>query len=374
MSLLRGISSVFILILFSACGGSVPQTIPPKNLFPGQRVFELNKTPAEIAQAKRDFLLTRLATRDPINGTFNYNATRNTYEVDSPVPRARNIRFPTSPIVDDYSFFSTPAEKFPLSVRFPREFLLNIPEKIRQVVIRYDIDTLDLYFTPQSNSALSQVTMIKPHFWAHPNIGHVRSIRGAPFAQDLLVGIFDADRPIDHQVSSKNLLSFNFSVHEDARPTGSGISPNTAQLKFDEFASEFSSFWSLVVNVKERKAVVTLHWIITDNWGTIINPADESKIIYDGSSLHAEYTRLFSILFPGMIMVNAHNSLPNGATRTLPSGEVFYNRIYAKLIDDLEASFPFSLQETIDRWTAQQRQMPRVFQPMLKKLVDLTRY
>jgi hypothetical protein len=69
----------------------------------------------------------------------------------------------------------------------------------------------------------------------------------------------------DHRpISSQNLMQFRSWVHDTL------ISPRNGHLNIPQGAVDFS-FWSLVIHPDERRAAVTLHWILSEESMRILN-------------------------------------------------------------------------------------------------------
>jgi hypothetical protein len=82
---------------------------------------------------------------------------------------------------------------------------------------------------------------------------------GDLFSRHLLIGIFGATRDIADEVKNDELNPFHVYVH--AVQPASGISPETAQLKIENYGEQVF-FWSLVIDETAKRAAVTYHGLL----------------------------------------------------------------------------------------------------------------
>ena len=221
-----------------------PKDNPPERTPTGRLLFLTDQDAGALTASKQHFLQTTLLVKAP--GTplgqhrYNINSTRSQVEF-----------IPQSPIVHNYN---GPGARVPIFVSLPREFRWNIPEAIREQISRENIDQLDILFTPQLENRQRDASL-KSQFWMFPLLPSIDGIVGAPpeYQKTVFQGIYDSDHPIDDQVRSGELHPFAMSLH-DGR-----VSPDTGHLNVTGVTGSFA-FYSLVVF--ERRAAVTLHWIL----------------------------------------------------------------------------------------------------------------
>lgn len=201
----------------------------------GRRLFESNRTSAELAQDRANFLAnTLIQMHSPDHYTLNSQYV---------VYRDQAL----SPAVFGYV---THTDNVKFTAAFPAAFRENLPQAIKDAVSNHNIDELDIFFTPQQYDGRG----FKPHCWAAGN-----SIRAVPFAGEiysntLLMGIYHSDFNIDRDIRSNQLTSFGVSIHDNT------LSPVQPELNIQPATMYNFSFWSLVIDQRGRRAAATLHW------------------------------------------------------------------------------------------------------------------
>jgi hypothetical protein len=234
-------------------GAEVPSQT---SLYSGRLLFETSQSAAELSALKTTFLQTTPITKsDPRNDQY-YN-----------VNTVRGLNYqPNSPIVHPYHRITAIA---PLAVALPDSFRWNIPQDIRNQISQHNVDVLDILFTPQEEIRQADDSL-KAAYWMFPNRPDLDKIKGAPpeYQKTILLGLFDSDHPIDKQVVTGQLKSFGVSLHEEAdirlRPNGR-ISPDTGHINTAAAPTGSFSFYSLAIFKEQRRAAVTLHWMLTKN-------------------------------------------------------------------------------------------------------------
>jgi hypothetical protein len=206
--------------------------VPPKGPPTGPLLFKTTKDAATLAADKAQFLTNVFAKKD--DGRYALNNRYVAY---------RNLPF--SPII--FGYVASGGE-VSFTAKLNDDFRNNIPQKIIDKISEYDVDSLDLFFTPQKYDGKG----FKPHSWAAdpPAPGFVGSI----YDRNLEVAVFDSDSRIDKDIKSEKMTSWNFSVHDGT------LSPQQPELNIT--GSMPISFWSLVVDPVDKKAAVTLHWLL----------------------------------------------------------------------------------------------------------------
>jgi hypothetical protein len=140
----------------------------------------------------------------------------------------------------------------------PEAFRWNIPQNIRDQISQHDVDTLDILFTPQEEIRAADDSL-KAAYWMFPSRPPLNHIRGAPseYQKTILLGLFNSDYPIDGQVVTNQLRSFSVSLH-DMR-----VSPDTGHINTAAAPPGSFSFYSIAIFEEQRRAAVTLHWMLT---------------------------------------------------------------------------------------------------------------
>lgn len=223
----------------------------------GALLFVTTQTPAQIEAEKNRFLTS------PVS---------NLVEIPDPTPGIPSIYFDTNmvrphvtaaPATYDasvpflHTYHGVQANAI-WAIRLPDAFRWNLPSYFRDELKYYDINHLDLYVVVQRNGASSSSYCLKPGFWLFGDLLHqLRSGTGAPPQyQGTVEMMLDlSDFNIDHQVQTRNLLPFDFSLHDNL------VSPDTGHINIP--IERTVSFFSLIIYEKAHKAAVTLHWSLS---------------------------------------------------------------------------------------------------------------
>lgn len=144
------------------------------------------------------------------------------------------------------------------------EFKYNLPNRIKRELIKYNINNLDLFFIAQNkNETYSEpkVSLIRTHNWVYKNIPNV--FEGTIYNNDLLMTYYNNNENLfnlnNDEVEEGTLKSFNVNIHDDR------ISPNNAHTSLGNAPNLNFSFYSLVIDPVESRAIVTLHWLVEQN-------------------------------------------------------------------------------------------------------------
>lgn len=239
-----------------------PQPNPLASPRAGYYLFETHLSSAEVANQKRDFL-DHVHFVNEARGTDAYGRPRVQFTLqqvgDPTAPRLMRgeYGYPNTPIVHTYHSVGTTA---PLVVRFSDSFRWNLPDQIIDTVSQYDVDGLDIFFTPQTRANLNSADVsLKAGYWMFPNRPRLDEIIGSPpeYNKTVLLGLHDADHNIDHHVVSNQLHPFQVILHDGL------VSPNTGHIAFLGVPAGSFSFYSIAVFEEQRRAAVTLHWILS---------------------------------------------------------------------------------------------------------------
>ena len=142
-------------------------------------------------------------------------------------------------------------------------FIPNVPDEIREAALKFDINSLDLFFVPQQDISKPMApplgALYRPHYWLHPDVpnpiprgnyasGHVQV---AIFGSSIGAGV--EHRAEDNYIKVDDFVTKNYSLHDDR------VSPNSSRVNF---ATTPMSFWTLSYFEPEKKMAITLHWIL----------------------------------------------------------------------------------------------------------------
>lgn len=232
---------IIIWLFAQGCGNSDNPKTSPLPL--GEQLFKLGHSQSELATLKRNFLnITRVT--DPARvDRFNVNTTRGPSQQ------------PNTPIIHTYHGVNALA---PVVVSFPDCFRLNIPLEIKEQIKQLEVNHLDIFFTPQEEVRQADASL-KPAYWMFPNRPHLDRIHGSPsdLQGRVALRLFNSDYMIDNQVVSDRLTHFGVVLHDGL------VSPDTGHLNILATPHESFSFYSLAVFEEQRRAAVTLHWMLT---------------------------------------------------------------------------------------------------------------
>jgi hypothetical protein len=271
-------SSFVLILVLTACGKSsgqqqsVPQSSPTPSVssvpFMRRNLFESQLTAQERAQNRREFLTSQyLLNEGAAQGLFRYsiNSERG--------PQG----LPKTPVVHSYHILAVSA---PLVVKFSSDFFQNIPEPIQSQLNQYALEELDLFFTPQL-AVRTEDASLKPAFWMYPNRPEMDEVVGSPpeFDKRVLLGLHASDydinsnhineRGVNVGVVADELRLFHCFMHHGR------ISPDTGYLNIHSIPDHnvSFSFYSIAVFEEQRRAAVTLHWMLT--------PEDRDALVQD---------------------------------------------------------------------------------------------
>lgn len=239
---------------FVACGptgghGPAPQEErrPPRTPT-GALLFNKKKTDSQLAQDKLNFLTNVLVERPKTGGTALGMVSPEYYSINNRYVDYRNQ--PYSPLIFGY-YALHDAIRF--TARFSDDFRFNIPQTFINEISKHDVDELEIFFAPQPYDGNG----FKPHCWAARNPQNGRQYY---YDAPLIVGIEDPDGNIDGDIKRGEFRSWGFTIHDWT------LSPANPTLNIqDPNRSGSSSFLSLVVHSKERRAAVTLH-VVLPTW------------------------------------------------------------------------------------------------------------
>lgn len=273
-------SSFALILVLTACGKSsgqqqsIPQPIPQSSPTPSvsnvpfmrRNLFESPLTPQERAENRREFLISQyLLNEGAVQRLVRYsvNSERG--------PQG----LPKTPVVHSYHNLGVSA---PLVVKFSPDFFQNIPEPIQSQLNQYALEELDLFFTPQL-AVRTEDASLKPAFWMYPNRPEMDQVVGSPpeFNKRVRLGLHDSDYDINSNhinehganvgVVADELRLFHCLMHHGR------ISPDTGHLNIQSTPNVSFSFYSLAVFEEQRRAAVTLHWMLT--------PEDRDRLVQD---------------------------------------------------------------------------------------------
>ncbi len=225
-------------------------------------------------------------------GRFNYNLERN--EDDMPL----------APVVHPYVSV-TP--QVVLAAKFPISFFYNLPQEIQRQVPSLSIDALDIFFIPQEivpYDFIAGSISLKAGYWAYPEMPFLDTIVGNAFNQNVRMALYHPDHsqiiypdPTNrYAVREAQLRTFNIYIHDGA------VSPNTGHLNLTEDMLN-TSFWSLVVSDQQRRAAVTLHWLLgRDQYRELSQNIGELRDDYQMSTLETNMRLFRNPLFTDAMM------------------------------------------------------------------------
>lgn len=209
----------------------------------GEQLFELRYSQAQLADLKRNFLNSTQVIDPARINRFTVNTIRGP------------ARQPNTPIVHTYHGVNALA---PVVVSFPEYFIWNLPEEIKNQIKQLEVNHLDLFFTPQEEVRAPDASL-KAAYWMFPHRPPLDLIHGAPpdLQGKVALRLFDSDYRIDNQVVSDHLNKFDVSLHDGL------VSPDTGHINTLAAPHESFSFYSLAFFEDQKRAAVTLHWMMT---------------------------------------------------------------------------------------------------------------
>ncbi|MGY3804968.1 hypothetical protein ACWNT8_12935 [Pigmentibacter ruber] len=167
-------------------------------------------------------------------------------------------------------------------IKLPLIFGLNLPENIKEELVRNNITNFDIYLNAQNKRILPfeiegfdnvKVNLLRAHYWIdNLKLNGVKinkipnNYTGTIFNRNLLMTVFsnnkqfnlvnNADINDDLNLKENFLKSFNVHLHDNS------ASPNNALTTLAEAPNINFSFYSLIIDPITKKSAVTLHWLI----------------------------------------------------------------------------------------------------------------
>lgn len=143
--------------------------------------------------------------------------------------------------------------------KIPTEFKNNIPNKIKKEIMNHDINSLDIFFIAQNKNETfdpPKIDVLRVHNWVYPKIPS--NYEGSIFNRNLLMTMYsnNSNIPLTNQIIEGELKVFDVNIHDNL------ISPDNAHTAIATASPINFSFYSLVIDPKTKRAVVTLHWLI----------------------------------------------------------------------------------------------------------------
>ena len=180
---------------------------------------------------------------------------------------------PASPIVHTYNWEAVPID---FSARFPESFARNLPADIQDVLIEDpEVDEVEIFFTPQFNirdyvaDRLGD-SALKAHYWL---VEQTPANFGGLYNQDHWMMIFDPDYNIDRHLNAGDWTHVNVNIHDQTYSPpgdrGGGLNFRYAIQGGGREDVQPVSFWSVVIDHLNRRAAVTLHWILPNQDQTV---------------------------------------------------------------------------------------------------------
>jgi hypothetical protein len=103
--------------------------------------------------------------------------------------------------------------------------------------------------------ALVGKSSLKPAFWVYGGMPDLNTVTGTHYAEPMPMAIFEPSAPIEDEVKVNQLVTFPISIHDGL------ISGDVGHLNL-EAKHLNASFWSLVISPRQKRAAVTLHWLL----------------------------------------------------------------------------------------------------------------
>ncbi|MGY3805281.1 hypothetical protein ACWNT8_14550 [Pigmentibacter ruber] len=229
-------------------------------------LFELGISESELLTRKNLFLNSPILSKIPSfnDKIINIDAKRLNTGKRCPTPRIALYHSPNGGS-DIYC------------LELSKEFRNNIPDKIKQEIISKDLKNLDLFIFVQTkmdsiNPHAIPLDVLRVHNWAYPNIPDVY---GSLFNRDLYISVYSITKkiPLSKHIQEDKLIPFNVNLHDNL------ISPDNAHMGLANAPNINFAFYSLVIDTIEKRAIVTLHWLI--------KPEDYSDDITNPNYLHS---------------------------------------------------------------------------------------
>ena len=238
-----------------ACGGSKespPEPNPPAvtPATPVNRLFEKTRSDVQLATERQEFVEQE---------AIKLSAARNKFYLHN--QPARYNGYPGE--VPLFFGYYNDTHRDLLVISFPEAFRHNIPEIIKNEIVRHDLNQLDLFLAVQSFDG----PCLKTHRWAGE--GHnTPSATGDYFSRSILMAVYQPDGPhpetFSNQVLVNNLTPSLVYIH-DTPGTPRNFSPDNGYTGLNQDRvnlPEGFSVWSLAIDTQAKRAVVTLHWIL----------------------------------------------------------------------------------------------------------------
>lgn len=207
--------------------------------------------------------------------------------IDSEFSNIRHIftRHPKSTVVRAYKgrggYFGL------MHVKLNNAFESRLPEAIIKELKHHDLyqkNAVDLFFIVQKNFfAKNDFVRLLPHAWADPDVPE--SFNGDRLKRNFLFGLYDAEAELAAQVPIGSQASFEVYVHD-----GAFSPPNQGQIIIRPKISY--AFYSLIIGEiypsNEKRANVTLHWVLNHDDSDLFNNIIKKKIFTDASGKKVE--------------------------------------------------------------------------------------
>lgn len=176
-----------------------------------------------------------------------------------------------------------------LAVNFDWPFEKNLPKSILDELKKHNLTDkklIDIFWVMQPLSSLSNITYLKAHGWADPD--EPLNYNGTRLQRNFLYGMYevDIDIGVSYGVEHNKLKPFEIHTHDGM------YSPQTAAVQIPD-NSPSMALWSLVIDNnnpnKNIKALVTLHWLVSDDdFQKIKQESYERKIIIDKNGIDSK--------------------------------------------------------------------------------------
>lgn len=187
--------------------------------------------------------------------------------INQELSKIYNGNYPKATVAADYNS-GVPVD-FLLAAHLDNDFEAKLPAKI-QILLKernlFGRNKVDIHWVVQlrafiggnSDSTTNNITFLKAHTWADPDVPN--QFNGNRLYADFEYGVFEADFDVSHEVKLDQMRPFNVHTHDGM------LSPRTAAIKLPDDINVSVSFYSLVIGkpyqTNEKRAVVTLHWIL----------------------------------------------------------------------------------------------------------------
>ncbi|WP_158999496.1 PolC-type DNA polymerase III family protein [Pigmentibacter ruber] len=160
-------------------------------------------------------------------------------------------------------------------LKISSDFRDNIPQYIKNDLIRNNIHQLDIYFLAQSKylslsggNLTESLNVLRTHNWIFKNIP--KTYKGSIYKQNTLMTVYSNNYLESNNINIGNLepkgIQSNYLKPYIVYLHDNKISPDNVHLNFSDTRNLSLFFYSLVIDpVNEQRAVVTLHWLLEPN-------------------------------------------------------------------------------------------------------------